>query len=114
LEARVLFSSEVEKKNAFGLEQTRHFVVTSQAIYNFKPGVYTQAQRIIPAAHITGLVCSTASMRVVVQVRSAHDYYVIFPWAVFERGPVFQDLLSTLFTSLFPTKTLPAHRVVGN
>jgi hypothetical protein len=43
--ATVVFTCELDKMNEMGMIQTRHIVLTTYGVYNFKPDSYDCAQR---------------------------------------------------------------------
>jgi hypothetical protein len=47
----------------------------------------------IALSKVTGLIVSSLSPVVVVQVRSEHDYYLLFPQAQFLRHRIFVDTI---------------------
>ncbi|MES1916855.1 MAG: hypothetical protein MHM6MM_008637 [Cercozoa sp. M6MM] len=75
---RVLFSDEVVKTNKRGKDQTRHFVLTQHALFNFKPGKYgsKEIRREIATASITRLQVCGSTGDVVLQVRRERPYHL--------------------------------------
>lgn len=67
---RPRFACRFTKYRNAGFSRERHMLVTSRAIYNFVPGAYTSANRVIALASLTGIVRSSSSEQVLLVYRS--------------------------------------------
>ena len=55
---------------------TRHMLVTTRAVYSFPPESYTKANRIIMLADLNGLILSSSSLQMLINVRNSYDFHL--------------------------------------
>ena len=71
-----LFWGDVTKINRKGMEQIRTFVVTSEFLYNFKPGDFSRFQRRIDLNDISKLLVCLETYSVLIVVPNEYDYRI--------------------------------------
>jgi len=99
------FSELVEKVNKHQAKQQRILILTNEALYNFKPKAFKEAQRRIPLKNITSAVISQSSNEVVFQVADDYDYrFVIKNKAELLR--IFQKYTPSLLVTTTEEKEL--------
>jgi hypothetical protein len=102
-----LFSEEVGKINQSGLYQSRFFVVTDTNIYNFKDRDFSRAQRVIPIRRLDGIVISSKSKEVVLQVHFEHDYHLDFTLPRSKQRDAFVNIVIQRYQSICGYRLLP-------
>ena len=71
-----LFWGDVTKINRKGTKQVRTFVVTSDFLYNFKPGDFSRFQRRIDLNDISKLLVCLDTFSVLIVVPNEYDYRI--------------------------------------
>ena len=82
---KAVFAVEVVKQNDRGKQQTRHFLLTSHAVYNFLPeesAYYDEPQRMIVLEKLRKVTTSRVTQEVVLVISGENDYHLIFARAV--------------------------------
>jgi hypothetical protein len=74
---KFLFSDQIEKKNKFGFNQTRNFIITDIAIYNLKDKKLKRRFEIAKLKGITVSVAKGSQDFVIHGVEQEHDYLYI-------------------------------------
>jgi hypothetical protein len=64
----------VVQTNERGLDQLRVLLLTTEAVYHFKPGSLNAPLRVIPLKSVVGVICSESSTNFAVRVLGEHDY----------------------------------------
>lgn len=71
-----IFACEFEKHRTRGFSHSRHMLITTRAIYNFEPRSYTKANRVIEIRNINGIILSTSSLQMLINVRDDYDFHL--------------------------------------
>ena len=74
---KFLFSDQIEKKNKFGFNQTRNFIITDTAIYNLKDKKLKRRFEIAKLKGITVSVAKGSQDFVIHGIEQEHDYLYI-------------------------------------
>ena len=74
---KFLFSDQIEKKNKFGFNQTRNFIITDTAIYNLKEKKLKRRFEISKLKGITVSVAKGSQDFIIHGVEQEHDYLYI-------------------------------------
>ena len=77
LNEKFLFSDEITKKNKFGFNQTRNFIITDTAIYNLKDKKLKRRFEISKLKGITVSVAKGSQDFIIHGVEQEHDYLYI-------------------------------------
>jgi hypothetical protein len=76
-----MFGCQIMKVNDRGNRQSRIFVMTPNAIYNFKSSKFVEAQRVMYIKDLEGATRSSQSQQLILQFVDECDYLIDFPIA---------------------------------
>lgn len=73
-----LYACEFTKHrvNFLSFSPTRHLLITTRAVYNFEPDAYAKANRIIEIAQLNGVILSTSSLEMLINVSADYDFHL--------------------------------------